>query len=42
MTDARPADHPRRVYALSPQDLTEEQLAVVCAMTSAARSLLMR
>ncbi len=34
MTDARAAVHPRRVYALSPKDLTEEQLAVVCAMTS--------
>ena len=34
MTDAQPSDHPRRVYALSPKDLTEEQLAVVCAMTS--------
>ncbi len=34
MTDAQPSDRPRRVYALSPKDLTEEQLAVVCAMTS--------
>ena len=29
-----PPDHPRRVYPLSPRDLTEEQLAVVFAMTS--------
>ena len=34
MADARPGEHPRRVYALSPKELTEEQLAVVCAMTS--------
>ena len=29
-----PPDHPRRVYPLSPRDLSEEQLAVVFAMTS--------
>ena len=29
-----PDDHPRRVYPLSPRDLSEEQLAVVFAMTS--------
>ena len=29
-----PAEHPRRVYPLSPRQLTEEQLAVVFAMTS--------
>ncbi len=29
-----PSDHPRRVYPLSPRDLSEEQLAVVFAMTS--------
>ena len=34
MTEARPGARTRRVYALSPKDLTEEQLAVVCAMTS--------
>ena len=29
-----PPEHPRRVYPLSPRDLSEEQLAVVFAMTS--------
>ena len=29
-----PSEHPRRVYPLSPRDLSEEQLAVVFAMTS--------
>ncbi len=30
----KPTEHPPRVYPLSPRDLTEEQLAVVFAMTS--------
>ena len=34
MVDGRPSSYSRRVYPLSPQDLTEEQLAVVFAMTS--------
>ena len=34
MTDGHHGDRTRRVYALSPKELTEEQLAVVCAMTS--------
>ena len=29
-----PPEHPRRIYPLSPRDLSEEQLAVVFAMTS--------
>ena len=34
MTEAQRSSFPRRVYPLSPRDLTEEQLAVVFAMTS--------
>ena len=34
MAEAHSPTYPRRVYPLSPQDLTEEQLAVVFAMTS--------
>ena len=33
-TEPGNATYPRRVYPLSPRDLTEEQLAVVFAMTS--------
>ena len=34
MSDGKTPSHPRRVYPLSPKELTEEQLAVVFAMTS--------
>ena len=34
MTDIRSTQYPRRVYPLSPKELTEEELAVVFAMTS--------
>ena len=34
MPDSHPSSYPRRVYPLSPKELTEEQLAVVFAMTS--------
>ena len=34
MTDGANLAFARRIYPLSPRDLTEEQLAVVCAMTS--------
>ena len=34
MTDGPAPAFPRRIYPLSPKELTEEQLAVVCAMTS--------
>ena len=34
MSDGKTPFHPRRVYPLSPKELTEEQLAVVFAMTS--------
>ena len=34
MAESRPSSYPRRIYPLSPKELTEEQLAVVFAMTS--------
>ena len=34
MSEGDETTHPRRVYPLSPRDLTEEQIAVVFAMTS--------
>ena len=34
MSDGEAPSYPRRIYPLSPKDLTEEQLAVVFAMTS--------
>ena len=34
MTHGQAPSYPRRIYPLSPKELTEEQLAVVCAMTS--------